>query len=130
MSNKMKERIKNIITILLVFGGLVLCAALIDYYLPEWVYYTFLGLVLAWIVWDSSKPEKKEEKHYWMYHSILKENGKITIGVIQNDKPHFSLSGSGFDIKTSFVFGAIEIDKETFDIIDKAIKGMEGKDNE
>lgn len=117
----MKERIKNIVIILLVFGGLVLCAALIDYYLTEWVYYTFLGLVLAWIVWDSSKPEKKKGKHYWLYHSIIREKGQVTIGVLENESPTFSLSGSEFDIKKSLVFDAIEIDKETYEIIGKAI---------
>lgn len=118
----MKERIKNIVIILLVFGGLVLCAALIDCYLPEWMYYTFLGLILAWIVWDSSKPEEKQRKHYWMYHSIDRGEKEITIGVLENGKPTFSLSGYEFDIEKSLIFSAVEIDKETYDIINNAIK--------
>lgn len=76
----MKERIHKIVLTLLVFGGLVLCAALIKYYLPEWVYYALLGLVLAWIVWDSNNPEKKKGKHYWVFTYINSVNGKITIG--------------------------------------------------
>lgn len=77
----MKERIHKIVLTLLVFGGLVLCAALIKYYLPSWGYYTFLGLVLAWIVWDSSNPENKKGKHYWVFTYIDSVNGKITIGI-------------------------------------------------
>lgn len=125
----MKERIHKIVLTLLVFGGLVLCAALIKYYLPEWGYYTLLGLFLAWIVWDSSKPEKKKGKHYWLYHSIIREKGQITIGVLENESPTFSLSGSEFDIKKSLVFDAIEIDKETYEIIVKAINESKEEQN-
>lgn len=126
----MKERIKNIIIILLVFGGLVLCAALIDYYLPSWVYYTFLGLVFAWILWDGSKPEKKKEKHYWLYYSIVKDEQRIEIGVLENKCDKFSFTDKEFDIKKSLIFSAIEIDKETFDIIFQAINQKKEDNNE
>lgn len=123
----MKERIKNIVIILLVFGGLVLCAALIDYYLPKWMYYTFLGLILVWVVWDSSKPEEKQRKHYWLYHYVIREQEGITIGVLENDKTTFSLSGHEFDIEKSLIFSAVEIDKETYDIINNTIKSNNRK---
>lgn len=123
----MKERIKNIVIILLVFGGLVLCDALIDYYLPKWMYYTFLGLILVWVVWDSSKPEEKQRKHYWLYHYVIRGQEGITIGVLENDKTTFSLSGHEFDIEKSLIFSVVEIDKETYDIINNTIKSNNRK---
>lgn len=59
----MKGRIQIVLT-LLVFGGLVLIAALIKSYFPEWAYYTFAVLVFLWLLYDGSKPEKKKGKHY------------------------------------------------------------------
>lgn len=119
----MKQRIKKMVIILLVFAGVLFVGSLIVYYLPLWVYYTIVVLILLWLMYDGSKPEKVK-KHYWLYHSIILENGQITIGALENEKPTFSLSGSEFDIKKSLVFSAVEIDKETYDIINNAINGI------
>lgn len=124
----MKERIKNIVVILLVFGGVVLCAALIDYYLPEWVYYTFLGLVLAWIVWDSSKPEKKKWKHYWVFTYIDSVNGKITIGngTQQTQEDYFDFCLFFSKCPAGYIINIDKINKAQYekinDVIDKRNK--------
>lgn len=124
----MKERIKKIIFILLWFAGLVMCAALIKYYLPEWVYYTFLGLFLAWIVWDCSKPEKKEGKHYWVFTYINSVNGKITIGngTQQTEEDYFDFCLFFSKSPSGYIINIDKINKAQYekinDVIDKRNK--------
>ena len=124
------ERIKKIIIALVVLAGIVFIGSLMIAYFPIWVRYVILGLLLIWLLYDISKPEKKQP-HYWLYHSIIREKERITIGVLKNDKPTFSLTGNEFDINKSLIFSAVEIDKETFEIIDKAInKSKEEQKND
>lgn len=124
----MKEQVKKIIIVLLVMAGVILIGSLMYVYLPSWVRYTVLGALFIWILYDVSKPEEKKT-HYWLYHSIIREEERITIDVLMNDKPTFSLSGKEFDIKKSLIFSAVEIDKETFELIDKAIKEAKEEPN-
>lgn len=116
----MKERITNFIIALLVFAGFVLVGNLMIIFLPLWLRCAIWVLMLIWLLWDVSKPNNK--KHYWLYHSIEKGEKEITIGVLENDKPTFSLSVHEFDIEKSLIFSAVEIDKETYDIINNTIK--------
>lgn len=121
----MKERIKNLIIALLVFAGFIFVGSLMIIFMPLWLRCAIWGLMLIWLLWDVSKPESK--KHYWLYHSIEKGEKEITIGVLENDKTTFSLSGHEFDIEKSLIFSAVEIDKETYDIINNTIKSNNTK---
>lgn len=118
--NNMKERIKKIIIVLLIMAGIVLIGTLMHAYLPIWARCIVWGMGLIWLLYDVSKPEK-EQLHYWLYHSIIREEERITIGVLMNNRPTFSLTGKEFDLKKSLIFSAVEIDKETFDMIEKII---------
>lgn len=129
----MKERIKNIITILLVFGGLVLCAALIKYYLPSWVYYTFSGLFFSWIVWDSSKPEKKAKETYWYYTFVGYESSQIYgYGIQISDIGEFDFVSFYSKYPTYDLMMVKEISKRQHDelkeLMDKSAKEEQSND--
>lgn len=104
----MKERIKKIIIVLLIMAGFILIGSLMYVYLPSWVRYTVLSALFIWILYDASKLEEKKT-HYWLYHSIIREEERITIGVLMNDKPTFSLTGKEFDLKKSLIFPLLRL---------------------
>lgn len=125
----MKERIKMIVVALFSLFGAVVAFALVHEYLPSWVYYSCIGVFLIWFLYDVSKPGESK-KHYWLYHSIVKDEQRIEVGVLENESDKFSFTNKEFDIKKSLIFSAVEIDKETFDIIFQAINQNKEDRNE
>lgn len=76
--NNMKERIEKIAIAILLLIGLSVVFAIIKYYLPEWVYYTCLVALTAYVLYLVSKPESK--KSYWYFTYVMKDEAKIAIG--------------------------------------------------
>lgn len=124
----MKERIHKIVLTLLVFVGMVLIAALIKSYCPEWAYYTFAGLVLLWLLYDGSKPEKKKGKNYWVFTYIDSVNGKITIGngTQQTEEDYFDFCLFFSNRPSGYIININKINKAQYekinDVIDKRNK--------
>lgn len=92
----MKERIGKIVI------------ALAETYLPTWLYCTIAGILLVWFLYDVSKPNKPV-KHYWMYHSIVKDEQRIEIGVLENESDKFSFTNKEFDIKNHLYFQLLKL---------------------
>ena len=118
----MKERIKNVLIIIIVFLGIFTGIFLIKSFCPEWLYISCFVIAFIYMVYDLSKPEKKEI-HYFMY-SIVKANGNTAMGVINSKSNKFSLPKE--DIETNLAnsrfISVAEIDKETFEILYDEIK--------
>lgn len=111
----MKERIQKIIIALIFLLALSIVLVLMEYFLPSWVNYSLGGLLLAWWLYDVSKPEKKDV-HYWLY--VIDYDEKISQGVISTTDDKFKLPKSHIDnFHDINHISVVEIDKETFDFI-------------
>ena len=102
-------------------------------YMPEWVSYILLaGVVLVLML--NSIPYKKEnpykKKHYWLYNSVRISDDKMVLGVMESKKPVFSLSETNIDLNNYIIVHAIEIDKESYSKIKKAIDNRNKKKDE
>lgn len=97
-------------------------------YMPAWVFYILLGSVVLVLMWTSI-PYKKE-KHYWLYNSVRISDDKMELGVMESEKPVFSLSEANIDLNNYIIVHAIEIDKESYSKIKKAIDNRNKKKDE
>lgn len=113
----MKERIKKVLIIIIVFLGIFTGISLIKAFCPEWLYISFFVITFIYMVYDLSKPEKKEI-HYFMY-SIVKANGNTVMGVVKSESSIFSLPKDNViaDLMNFKLITATEIDKCTYEIL-------------
>lgn len=111
----MKERITNAAVALFVFAGIMTIGFSAKILLPTWAFYSILGVLLFWILYDVSKPEKKK-KHYWLY--VIQYDEKVYHGVISTSEYTFKLPQNHVDrLHDMNNISVIEISKETFDLI-------------
>lgn len=60
----MKERIEKIIIAITIPAGIVCIGTLMNMFLPFWLNCVICGVIVAWLLYDVSKPEQES---YWFY---------------------------------------------------------------
>lgn len=108
----MKERLIYFIYAILVIAGVILIFALIQTFLPSWVYWTCLIISAVAVFWQITKPEKY---HYWMI--TCKGYGELCVRVIRTKTEVFSLKDEGLPFtQVNRIISVTEIDKYTYDL--------------
>lgn len=116
----MKERIYKLASALFLLVGIVVIAALIEYYLPSWVYYSCVGLFVVWFLYEVSKPSAKGR--YWYYTSIEKTDRiSLGFGVMDSDSNYFDFALFYSKYPKASLIMVKEISKEQFDELNKLI---------
>lgn len=108
----MKERLIYLIYTILVIIGFAFVFAIIQKFLPSWVYWSSLFLILAGVFWEITKPEKY---HYWMI--TCKGYGELCVRVIRTRTEVFSLKDEELPFtQVNSIISVTEIDKYTYDL--------------
>lgn len=118
----MKKRIGIIAMAILFLIGLNVVFALIKYYLPEWVYYTCLLSLTAYVLYLVSKQEDK--KSYWCFTFVSKDEDKINIGygLQERDTEEFSFYTFYKDYPQSDIIMVERISEMQYNMLSELIK--------
>lgn len=76
----MKERIYKIVIALVLLAGFLTIMSLIKLFAPDWVTWSLLGIILVYILYDVSKPDKKPKDKYYYYTYVISEYGRTSMG--------------------------------------------------
>lgn len=127
----MKERIYKIIIALVLLVGFLTIMSLIKSFAPWWVTWSLLGLVLVYILYDVSKPDKKPKETYWYYSYIGARNGQIFAGygVQRSNNEEFDFVGYMYGIPICHITMVKQISKEQYIKLSELIN-LNDKDNQ
>lgn len=119
----MKERIRNFIIAVVILAGMLTVGTVAKLLLPSVIFYTIFGLIVLYVLYDCSKPEKKKTETYWYYSFIGFNNGRTLSGYgIQRSKSEeFDFVGYLFEMRDCHITMVKEISREQYDKINGLI---------
>ena len=124
----MKERLIYLIYTILVIIGFAFVFGIIQKFLPSWVYWSSMFLILAGVFWEITKPEKKR---YWNFTFMEFKDGHQRIGTgIHYGKEEFDFAGLYKEYPTYNIIFIKEISKKQYEELKvlewKSAKAEEG----
>lgn len=115
----MKERLIYLIYTILVIIGFAFVFAIIQKFLPSWVYWSSLFLILAGVFWEITKPEKKR---YWCFTFMEFKDGHQRIGYgVEVGKEEFDFVGFYKEHPTYDIIFIKEISKKQYEELNNLI---------
>lgn len=124
----MKERLIYLIYTILVIIGFAFVFAIIQKFLPSWVYWSSMFLILAGVFWEITKPEKKR---YWNFTFMEFKDGHQRIGYgLQKGKEEFDFVEFYKEYPTYDIIFIKEISKKQYEELNNLICQRKTNDDE
>lgn len=124
----MKERLIYLIYTILVIIGFAFVFAIIQKFLPSWVYWSSMFLILAGVFWEITKPEKKR---YWNFTFMEFKDGHQRIGYgVEVEKEEFDFVGFYKEHPTYDIIFIKEISKKQYEELNNLICQRKTNDDE
>ena len=124
----MKERLIYLIYTILVIIGFAFVFAIIQKFLPSWVYWSSLFLALAGVFWEITKPEKKR---YWNFTFMEFKDGHQRIGYgVEVGTEEFDFVGFYKEHPTYDIIFIKEISKKQYEELNNLICQRKTNDDE